>query len=132
MDLTFQVPVLCSLKHWSCFHHQTQPHLGVISTLPQPLHSFCSYFSAFFQWHVGYLPAWVGSSFHVISFCLFMLFMGFSGQEKWFAIPFFSRPHFFRTLHCDSSILGGPTQMAHSFIELHRAVIHIITLVSFL
>ena len=28
---------------------------------------------------------------------------------KWFAIPFSSGPHFFRTLHHDLSVLGGPT-----------------------
>ena len=28
---------------------------------------------------------------------------------KWFAFPFSSGPHFVRTLHCDPSILGGPT-----------------------
>ena len=26
---------------------------------------------------------------------------------KWFAIPLSSEPHFFRTLHCDPSVLGG-------------------------
>ena len=29
---------------------------------------------------------------------------------KWFALPFSSGPHFVRTLHHDSSALGGPTQ----------------------
>ena len=29
---------------------------------------------------------------------------------KWFAISFSSGPHFVRTLHHDSSILGGPTR----------------------
>ena len=28
---------------------------------------------------------------------------------KWFAIPFFSGPHFVRTLHHDPSVLDGPT-----------------------
>ena len=28
---------------------------------------------------------------------------------KWFAIPFSSGPHFVRTLHHDSSVLGSPT-----------------------
>ena len=46
---------------------------------------------------------------------------------KWFAIPFSSGPHFVRTLHHDPPILGGP-----SFIELDKAVIHVISLVSFL
>ena len=45
---------------------------------------------------------------------------------KWFAIPFSSGPHFVRILHHDLSILGGPTCMANSFIELDKAVVHVI------
>ena len=50
---------------------------------------------------------------------------------KWFAIPF---PSFVRTLHHDLSVLGGPALhgMAHSFTELDKAVVHVISLVSFL
>ena len=51
---------------------------------------------------------------------------------KWFAIPFSSGPRFVRTLYHDPSVLGGPTWMAYSFIELHKAVVHVISLVSFL
>ena len=51
---------------------------------------------------------------------------------KWFTIPFSSGPHFFRTLHHDPSVLGGPTCMAHSFIELDKAVVHVLRLVSLL
>ena len=51
---------------------------------------------------------------------------------KWFAILFSSGPHFVRTLQHDPSVLGGPTGMAHSFIELLKAVIHVIILASFL
>ena len=32
-----------------------------------------------------------------------------AGILKWFAIPFSSGPHFFRTLHHDLSVLVGPT-----------------------
>ena len=45
---------------------------------------------------------------------------------KWFAIPFSNGPHLVRTLHYDPSIMGGPTIMAHSFIELDNAVVHVI------
>ena len=50
---------------------------------------------------------------------------------EWFAIPFSSGPCFVRTLHHDPSwvALHG---MAHSFIESDKAVIHVISLVSFL
>ena len=49
----------------------------------------------------------------------------------WFEIPFSSGSHFIRTLHRDLSILGGLHGIVHSFIELHKAVIHVIILVSF-
>ena len=48
--------------------------------------------------------------------------------KEWFAIPFFSGPHFVRILHHDLSILG----MAHSFIELDKAVVHVISWISYL
>ena len=54
-----------------------------------------------------------------------------AGILKWFAIPFCSEPHFVRTLHHDPPILGGPTCMAHGFIELDKAVVHVIRLGSF-
>ena len=67
-----------------------------------------------------------------IPFCLFILSMGFSGQEYWSgaAISFFSGLCFVRTLHYDLTILGALHSMAHSFTELHktlyqaRSVIH--------
>ena len=51
---------------------------------------------------------------------------------KWCAIPFSSGPHFVGTLQHDPSVLDGPICMAHSFIELDKAVVHVIRLVSFL
>ena len=51
---------------------------------------------------------------------------------KWIAILFSSGPHFVRPLHHDPSILGGHRHVAHSFIELDKAVVHVIRLVSFL
>ena len=49
---------------------------------------------------------------------------------KWFAIPFSSGPHSVRPLHHDPPVLGGPTRL--SFIELDKAVVHVIRLTSFL
>ena len=48
---------------------------------------------------------------------------------KWFAVPFSSGPHFVRTLHRLSWV--ALHSMARSFIELNKAVIHVIRLVSF-
>ena len=52
--------------------------------------------------------------------------------KKWFAISLSSGPHFVRTLHHDLSIWVVLHGMAHSFIKLDKAVIHVISLVSFL
>ena len=51
--------------------------------------------------------------------------------RKWFAIPSSSGPLFVRTLHpCPS--WAAPHGMAHSFSELDKAVVHVISLISFL
>ena len=74
------------------------------------------------------------SSFNVLSFCLFILFMGFSRQECWSGLPFPSLvDHILSELSTMTRLswvaLHG---MAHSFIELVKAVVHVIRLVSFL
>ena len=43
---------------------------------------------------------------------------------KWFAIPFSSRPYFFRTLTMTRLSWVALHGMAHSFIELDKAVVH--------
>ena len=55
-----------------------------------------------------------------------------AGILKWFAIPFSSGPHLseFSTMTCLSWV--APHSMAHSFIELDKAVVHVISLISFL
>ena len=74
------------------------------------------------------------SSFSVISFCLFILLMGFSRQEYWSGLPFPSPvDHVLSELstmtHPSWVALHG---MAYSFIELDKAVVHVIRLDSFL
>ena len=49
-----------------------------------------------------------------------------------FAISFSSGTHFVRTLPHDPSVLVELDGMAHSSIELDKAVVHVIRLVSFL
>ena len=101
----------------SDFHQQTHSQLSVIFALAQPLHSFCSCFSALPQQHIGKLWTWalpvsIWTFQCHIFFCLSILFIGFLRQEHWseFAIPSPSGPRFVRTLHYDPSVLGGPAQ----------------------
>ena len=135
MDLTFQVPMqYCPLQHRTL--------------LPSPITSttgccFCfGSVSSFFlelvlHWSpIAYwAPTNLGiSSFSVLSFCLFMLFMGFSRQEYWTGLPIPSPvDHVLSELstmtHPSWVALHG---MAHSFSELDKAVVHVISLVSFL
>ena len=51
---------------------------------------------------------------------------------KWFAIPFSSGPRFIRILYLTCPSWVALHGMAHSFIELDKAVIHVVSLVSFL
>ena len=50
---------------------------------------------------------------------------------KWFAIPFSTGPHFVRTLLHDPFIFGDLHDMAHSFIDLDKAVVHVLRLFQF-
>ena len=52
--------------------------------------------------------------------------------QKWLAIAISSGPSFVRTLHHDPSILCGPKWHGYSFFGLDKAVIHVVSLVSFL
>ena len=74
------------------------------------------------------------SSFIVLCFYLFILFVGFSRQEYLSGLPFPSLVYHIlselSSMTCPSWLaLHG---MAHSFIELDKAVVHVITWVSFL
>ena len=69
----------------------------------------------------------VSSSFSVLSFCLFILSTRSSRQEYWSGLPFPSPVHHVlserSTVTCPSWVaLHG---MAHSFIELDKAMIHV-------
>ena len=135
MDLTSQVPMqYCCLQHQTSFPSPVHPQLGVV---------FCfgSIFSFFLELFlhrspvVYWAPTHLGSSsFSVLSFCLFILFMGFSRQEYWSGLPFLSPvDHILSelsTMTCPFMVtLHG---MAHSFIDLDKAVVYVISLISFL
>ena len=89
MDLTFQVPMqYCSVQH------QILLLSPVTSTIA---YCFCfgsipSFFLELFL-HQSPVAYWAStdlgsSSFSVLSFCLFILFMGSSRQEYWSGLPF--------------------------------------------
>ena len=125
---------LCNIVPYSIrlyFHHQTHPQMGIVFALAQPLHSLWSSFATVLQCYIGHLLTW---GVHLSSFSCFILFMGFSRQEYWSGLPFPSPVDHvlseLSTMTCPSWVaLRG---MAHGFIELHKAVIHVISLISFL
>ena len=133
MDLTFQVSMqYCSLHPWTllaCPVTSTTGHyfcLGFISSylLESFLHS-----SSVACWS----PTDLGSSsFRVLSFCLFILFMRFSRHKYWSGLPFPSPVDHILSEH---STMTHPSWVAlHSMphiIELDKAVVHVISLVSF-
>ena len=82
-----------------------------------------------------WVPTDLGSSSSsVLSFCLFILVMGFSRQEYWSGLPFPSpEDHILSELSTMTRPSWKALQgMAHGFIELDKAVVHVISLISFL
>ena len=134
MDLTFQVPMqYCSLEH------QTLLLSPVTSTTG---YCFCfesipSFFLELFL-HWSPVAYWArtdlgSSSLSVLSFCLFILFMGFSRQNT--EVVCHSLLQW--TMFCKNSPpwpihLGWPYMAWLSFIELDKAVVQVIRLISFL
>ena len=135
MDLTFQVPMqYCFYNIRLYFHHPFISTTGCCFLFD----SVSSFFlELFLHWSpVAYwAPTNLGSSsFRVISFRLFILFMGLSKKEYWSGLPFPSPvDHVFSELstmtHLSWVALHG---MAHSFNELDKAMVHVISLISFL
>ena len=124
----------CSLQHWTLL-------LPPVTSIAGWCFCFGSVSSFFLELFLHWSPVayWAAtdlgsSSFSVLSFCLFILFMGFSRQEYWSGLPFPSPvDHILSELstmtHPSWVVLHG---MAHSLIELDKAVVHVIRLVSFL
>ena len=116
VDLTFQDPVqYCSLQHWTLRSPRDTSTAGVLF----PLWPSCFILSgaisncpcSFPSSVIGHLPDCVTSS------CLFILFMGFSGQESFHGLPFASAvDHFLSELltvaHLSRGALYGRT---HNF-----------------
>ena len=123
MDLTFQVPMqYCSLQH----------RILLLSPITSTT-GYCFYFGSipsfflelFLHWSpVAYWgPTDLGSpSFSILSFCLFILFMGFSRREYWSGLPF---PSPVDHILSDLSTMTHPSWVAPQawlgFIELDKA-----------
>ena len=130
MDLTFQVPMQYgSLQHWTLLPSPITSQLGVVSFW-LCLFILSGVISPRFSSSVlgTYQP--VEFVFHCHTFLPFHTVHGvLKGRIlKWFAIPFvFSE---LTTMTCQSWVaLHG---IAHRFIELDKALAHVIGLVSFL
>ena len=135
MDITFQVPMqYCSLQNQTLFPSPITFTSGCcfcFGSIPSLFLELFLHLSPVAYWTPPYLGS---SSFSVLSFCLFILFMGFSRQEYGSGLSFPSPfDHVLSELstmtHMFWVALHG---MAHSFIELVKAVVHVIRLVSFL
>ena len=136
MDPTFQVPVqYCSLGHWTllsppdtsttecCFHFGSPSSLFLELYLCSPLVAYRASTD---------LVGGGGPHLSLSYLFAFMLLMGFSWQEYWSGLPFpspedhiLSEPS--TMTHLSWVALHG---MAHNSIELHKAVIQVLTLVS--
>ena len=119
MDLTFQVSMhYCSLQHWTLLPSPVTSTIGCCFLFG----SISSFFLVLFI-HPSPVAYWAptdlgSSSFSVLSFCLFMLFMGFSRQEYWNGLPLPSPA---------DHILSELSTMTHlSWVALHgMAHIHV-------
>ena len=135
MDLAFWVP----MSYYFLQHQTLLPSL--VTSTTGCCFCFGSVSSFFLELFLHWSPVayWApidleSSSFSVVSFCLFILFMGFSRQEYWSGLPPPSPvDHFCQNSPPWPIHLGWPyTGMAHSFIELDKAGVHVTSLVSFL
>ena len=89
MDLTFQVPMqYCSLQHRILLPSPVTSTIGCyfyFGSIPSFFLELVLHWSPVAYWAPTNLES---SSFSVLSFCLFILFMGFSRQEYWSGLPF--------------------------------------------
>ena len=113
VDLTFQVPMqYCSLQTLDLTFIRRHIHNWVLFLLWLSLFSLSGAVSPLLSSSIlgTYLPGefifkcHIFLPFHTIHGVLMVRML------KWFAILFSNGPHFVRTLHHDSSILGVPTQ----------------------
>ena len=128
MDLTFQVPMqCCSLQHWTLLPSWVTSrtgryfHFGSIPSFFLELFPHCSLEA------IGHLPTW-GVHFLIFAFS----YCSWGSQAKNTGLPFPSPvDHVLSELSTMTRASWGALHgMTHSFIELDKAVIHAIRLVS--
>ena len=125
MDLTFQVPMqYCSLWHQILLLSPGTSTSGCCFCFGSILSFFLElflYWSPVAYWAPTNLRS---SSFSVLSFCLFILFMGFSRQEYWSGLSF---PSPVDHILSELSTMTCPSWVALwawlGFIELDKAVV---------
>ena len=124
VDLTFQVPMqYCSLQHRILL-------LSPITSTAGYCFCFGSIPSFFLKLFLHWSPVayWVStdlgsSSFSILSFCLFTLYMGFSSQEYWSGLPFPSPVDHILSDLSRMTISSSVAPWAWlSFLELDKAV----------
>ena len=127
MDLTFLChwPIqYCSLQHWTLLLSPVTATTG-----------FCFCFGSIPSYFLELFPHWslvaywaptdmLSSSFSILSFCFFILFMGFSRQEYWSGFPFPSPVnHILSDLSTTTRLSWMAPRTWLSFIELEKAVV---------
>ena len=123
MDLTFQVPMqYCSLQHQTLLllHHIHSGYCFCFGSVSSVFMELFLHWSPVAYW----TPTDLGSSsFSVLSFYLFILFMGFSRQEYWSGLPFPSPvDHVLSELFTMTRLSWVALHStAHSFIKLFQA-----------
>ena len=119
MDLTFQVPMqYCSLQHRILLLSPVTSTTGYyfsFGSIPSFFLEFFLHWSPVAYWALSDLRS---SSFSILSFCLFLLFMGFSRQEYWSGLhSLLQLTTCVRALHCDLPVLDGLTW--HGLVSLN-------------
>ena len=131
MDLKARVPTqYCSLQHWTLLSPPDTLTTGCCFYFGS-LFSFLPELFLCFSPVAHSAPTNLGSSsFSVISFCLFILFTGFSREECWSGLPLPPGvDHILSELSTTTWLSWVALHaMVHSFIELDKTVIHMIFL----
>ena len=125
LDLTFQVPMqYCSLQHHTLLLSPVTSTTGYcfcFGCIPSFFLELFLHWSPVAYWSPNDLGS---SSFSILSFCLFILFMGFSRQENWSGLPFpLQWATFCQTSPPWPTHLGWSHRAWLSFIELDKAVV---------